>query len=845
MQNTQHNAVGHGRLKTDSSTETFNMHYPTSNQLPLCPENNQIDGSIKPWKFSPSNLLDLCLKESKRPREFPQPLVLDPHKRSLCPKCNSAYPVRTASSSQSKWTGKVHQEGSLTERSFEEQRRRVLLHTVGTPRNKIKEQSITIPEINRISKLESRIEVLTKENEELRAGLIGDRYWPHCAGGCKGRAGFEKLNDDVKSMKKQPGNQLGKSTIGTNDDWANPSREIDVKLEGRSCQSYNPSTAMKASMEPASYKTNERKDSKLEFPNTWYSSGASLLDAIIDEEASESRNQLHKLQVQRKQHLDRFVSTETDIAEQDIQCFRTKILALEKQLQQSNEHWWDLWEDNCSVRVMLEQQKREKEALKHENIILQRQLQDIKEEIDILQLNQQLWKSTRYQDVTSSMRDVMNQNNVKSRDELCRESNGSFYVGQSWTAIDEHVSSTIRLYERLLDARQTSHAEDLHQRIVVIDQKTNCQHENLEACQYPSRFSVSDSEHVGQRSELISDEEMPLATKRETPHESADSISSFPPLFIDISECNELERCNREKDANKPSSWGAESSLKDHQINTLCTIDKSSGRHCATESDGLHVSESHALTQRSSRQRIEEYIVMNNVGLIAHEERQSVLDRRDDLSYSRCSEDIDYIRVGPAFDSFPPPTKMGGKVYDLTFRENSIGIHFQKAPARYNCDSVQLTPTIRIDNSRDMESCKRVGVTRDIVLVCGYTEFDRNSTVRPKLGARLVAFNGISVETNNWTFNKVRESIKSCGRPITLSFRDDFLTKEQREIVVNAIADIEEATASLRPRACSPTNSIRALPSDETIYFSNDCDESDDVGSWSASSRGNASYNLC
>ena len=56
--------------------------------------------------------------------------------------------------------------------------------------------------------------------------------------------------------------------------------------------------------------------------------------------------------------------------------------------------------------------------------------------------------------------------------------------------------------------------------------------------------------------------------------------------------------------------------------------------------------------------------------------------------------------------------------------------------------------------------------------------------------ARLVAFDGIPVEVGKWTFESIRKSIQARGRPLTLSFRNDFLTSKQREILTKAVEKI-------------------------------------------------------
>ncbi len=79
----------------------------------------------------------------------------------------------------------------------------------------------------------------------------------------------------------------------------------------------------------------------------------------------------------------------------------------------------------------------------------------------------------------------------------------------------------------------------------------------------------------------------------------------------------------------------------------------------------------------------------------------------------------------------------------------------------------------------------------DAVLVCGFHGFDvACNDERPMLGARLVAFDGISIEIGRWTFENVRKAIQARGRPISLSFRNDNLTPEQRTIVARTVANV-------------------------------------------------------
>jgi hypothetical protein len=167
------------------------------------------------------------------------------------------------------------------------------------------------------------------------------------------------------------------------------------------------------------------------------------------------------------------------------------------------------------------------------------------------------------------------------------------------------------------------------------------------------------------------------------------------------------------------------------------------------------------------------------------------------------------------------------EVYHLTFYSRKIGIQFQRvpppppkangllteamtadlkgqAPSDRNTASelrriAAFTSKAKSEAKEEEESTCQVATPVDAVIVCGFQNFDDSgNNVRPKLGARLVAFDGVSVEVGKWTFDAVRKSIQARGRPLTLSFRNDFLTSEQRKILTKAVKDME--ASALPPR---------------------------------------------
>lgn len=160
----------------------------------------------------------------------------------------------------------------------------------------------------------------------------------------------------------------------------------------------------------------------------------------------------------------------------------------------------------------------------------------------------------------------------------------------------------------------------------------------------------------------------------------------------------------------------------------------------------------------------------------------------------------------------------GGEMYHLTFRSKKIGLQFQKVPAsstkRGSLSSAmadahgpgraedgelgQIAAIARRTEANDgtqQDVNAKVAMPIDVVLVCGFHGFDDNvNPRRPDLGARLVAFDGISVELGSWTFDSIRRGIQARSRPITLSFRNDPLSIQEREILTKAVAELNDST---------------------------------------------------
>jgi len=218
----------------------------------------------------------------------------------------------------------------------------------------------------------------------------------------------------------------------------------------------------------------------------------------------------------------------------------------------------------------------------------------------------------------------------------------------------------------------------------------------------------------------------------------------------------------------------------------------------------------------------------------------------------------------------PKSPKEDLQIYHVTFYTRKIGLQFQKVPVPPAKSRGLLTDAMTADlagNSKNgcgtTAELRRVAAISngantpyedalhdgnylqpatpvDAVLVCGFEGFDDSgNNIRPKLGARLVAFDGVSVEVGRWTFDSIRKAIHARGRPLTLSFRNDFLTQDQRNIMTKVVSEMEKSQPMVTPasvvsqmhsssaslehdRVPSTVPSLGSAPSHETAQFVNE-----------------------
>jgi hypothetical protein len=175
-------------------------------------------------------------------------------------------------------------------------------------------------------------------------------------------------------------------------------------------------------------------------------------------------------------------------------------------------------------------------------------------------------------------------------------------------------------------------------------------------------------------------------------------------------------------------------------------------------------------------------------------------------------------------------------VYHITFYRKRLGLQFQKVPNEMGSTTGLLTNVMMTADGLDAPETTTTELQRiasmsqhsrsrgrstedteilpvspvDAVIVCGFIGFDDSSgSIRPKVGARLVAFDGIPVEVGRWTFESIRKAIQARSRPLTLSFRNDILSPKQQTILKKALDDIAAVSPPPQP---IPANLQYRLP---------------------------------
>jgi ATPase involved in DNA repair len=480
----------------------------------------------------------------------------------------------------------------------------------------------------------------------------------------------------------------------------------------------------------------------------------------------------------------RLTSLETSSTLEDLKACNEKLKEREEKLEKAEKYVCKLWEENCAARESLRRRKSEKKILVNEIRSLQMKSSTDDEKIAKLE--------------------ELNRNLVQQLDS-CTKLDAE--------KMDLKSSSSEKVQTRHLATPELKLLSDLEDHINT----TLVEHEYLLFDDHedsPGSFPCPTS--VGTGSVTQTDE------MSNTTHDSIEHTNVMNPGEGNIERFNENQ--NEKNIDTKHSNSVADRDVK-------CLLSPLLPKQLSLM-DQLALHETHSLTSAT----LEEFDKQNDNDTQASDVTNLMIGRSDSSKNALKSVVTDsgtatskiICPMTDVLQSSPTSKLGGGKVYSLTFYSARIGLQFQRVPS--TCKQIGLlndamradirenegesaTVTSRteaelrviaslsdtkpedVKNSIVKDQSCPVIFPKDNVLVCGFQGFDESSgNRRPSLGATLVGFDGISIERGPWTFEAVRKAIKARGRPLMLTFRDDFLTHEQRAILTKAIGDVERSS---------------------------------------------------
>lgn len=508
---------------------------------------------------------------------------------------------------------------------------------------------------------------------------------------------------------------------------------------------------------------------------------------------------LYNMVEQLRENL-RMSSEEAVSAVEDVTAANERVVAFEQRMAKAEKHLCKIWEENCTLRKTMKQKKREKR-------VLVREIKNLRE-------------------TAAAARTAGGDGQDPARtfaDEFLDASDEEKLISE----LEEHVISSIRLHEAFLAANGELQADLGGQSALdgsygstggdgdddalryLIDSAVKLASDNSDEKKPPS---------IHPSVPLFEQPKMPVISLFDESEDDSE-MSEMEDLNIILPERNAVIN-NKGIAISRPQA-ALDDSLDDTEKrpNPLLQLD---------ENDDDEESCKQPMLCPASSQS------------------ESSLPGHDNRATSKLSCPLADV-VGTTNASTKRPVAMNGElqVYHLTFYSRKIGIQFQKVPPPPVKAKGLLTEAMTDDLAGSDYSSSTVGRTAaelrrvaaisvrakssvaaeetmcelatpvDAVLVCGFQGFDDSgSNVRPKLGARLVAFDGVSVEVGKWTFDAVRKAIQARDRPMTLSFRNDFLTTQQRTILTKAVQDVDAVSVATGPLRPPPRNVEHGTPAD-------------------------------
>ena len=544
----------------------------------------------------------------------------------------------------------------------------------------------------------------------------------------------------------------------------------------------------------------------------------------------------------------KLAAEEAATAVEDVHEADAQVKEMTTRMERAEKHLTKLWEENCAIRKTLKQTKREKRVLVREYKLLKQGYEELDQKIKMA--------APRPSSVLSKKRGP---SMVGKENKYTRPLEDTLLGSDEERLIDEleeHVALSIKLHERLLKAGDFLNLDS--------DTELNTSVENTGAFDDATGYDTRVLTGTATDRKLEETENAP-PTVSCTPA----SASSGMTCLMDDDDTEESA-----DEANEPHIENEDDgvSVNEYQSIMSPSVVSSVGADLGSVTEFSQNSSLPALPTASTDSSPER---PNPALTLDRDDSTELFDRQMRLGFrpaeSRTSKPnvTDYGQptsrlscpladvVEPKGYALTDSTRDTG-IYHLTFYSKKIGIQFQKAPTAPIKPKGLLTAAMTADLNPDMDDSLKtaaelrnistlsslatgrnvngeevcpVALPKDVVLVCGFQGFDESSNNKPKLGARLVAFDGVSVEIGPWTFDAIRKAIQSRGRPLTLSFRNDYLTTEQRGVLTKAVMEVDAKRPPIRPdvdvgfRPLSTTPSLSSVLSHDTDYSAND-DES-------------------
>ena len=396
----------------------------------------------------------------------------------------------------------------------------------------------------------------------------------------------------------------------------------------------------------------------------------------------------------------RVTAIEANSAIEEVQQANANTAKVTKRMGKAEKLLTKLWEDNCTLREQLRQTKQERKVLLSKVRSLTEPQSSVQKDL--------LVPSTRGVDQVQDVTPKLLSNKEQT---LLRE-------------LEDHIAISMKLHKKFLDQSGTVDV-DVKQVMDPVQISKNPQNEENS----PTDYSNAEEENT---------------TSSEQNNTSV-SNSFKPPS--DVSES--AEKSNAARTDLSP--------LKPRNI--LSELDRSTDIDYGLPEQRDKINKS--LQHEDALQSKEEPPLANVPNPV------SILDNIDDDGDDgeSCGQVMSSSSsISSVTDNWKATSRIGlnldcegsissvGQIYHISFYSNKIGIQFQKVPASSFVRGVLSDAVSDVDvgfsHGAQYSTIETLHAASpiDAVLVCGVRGFDRQRNVPPKLGARLIGFDNISIE---------------------------------------------------------------------------------------------------